>query len=116
MADTLRAMARFLVSLTGRDGFEDAQRHFVILSGLDQGAHIFGKAGAAEAGPGMQEFAADAVVETDAARDLLHVGADLFAEIGDFVDESDLGREERVGGVFYELCGAPSRVQDRRPG
>ena len=76
----------------------------------------FGKAGAAIAGAGVQELRADAVVEADAARDLLHVGADLFAEIGDLVDEGDLGREERVGGVFDQLGGAPAGEQDRRAG
>ena len=60
-------------------------------------------------GPGMQEFRADAVVEPDAARDFLHVGADLLAEVGDLVDEGDLGGEEGVGGVFDQFGGAPRR-------
>ena len=62
----------------------------------------------------MQELRADAVVETDAARHLLHVGADLLGEIGNLVDEGDLGREKRVGGVFDQFGGAPGRVHDRR--
>ena len=62
----------------------------------------------------MQEFRADAVVEPDAARDLLHVGADLFAQIGDLVDEGDLGGEEGVGRVFDQLGGAPVGEHDRR--
>ena len=62
----------------------------------------------------MQEFRADAIVEPDAARDLLHVGADLFGQIGDLVDEGDLGGEEGVGGVFDQLGGAPVGEQDRR--
>jgi hypothetical protein len=33
----------------------------------------------------MQEFRADAVVEPDAARDLLHVGADYFRQVRDVV-------------------------------
>ena len=57
----------------------------------------------------MQELRADAVVEADAARDLLHVGADLLAQIGDLVDEGDLGGEKRVGGVFGQLRRAPRR-------
>ena len=52
---------------------------------------------------GMQELAADAAVEADAARHVVHVGADLLAEIGDLVDEGDLGREEGVGGVLDQL-------------
>ena len=62
----------------------------------------------------MQELRPDSIVEPDAARDLLHVGADVLAQIRDFVDEGDLGGEERIGGVFDELGGAPLREQDRR--
>ena len=62
----------------------------------------------------MQELRADAVVEADAARDLLHIGADALAEVGDLVDEGDLGGEERIGGVFDELGGAAAGVEDRR--
>ena len=64
----------------------------------------------------MQELRADAIVEPDAARDLLHVGADFLAQIGDLVDEGDLGREEGVGGIFDQLGGAPVGEQDRRAG
>ncbi|GJD94934.1 hypothetical protein OCOJLMKI_2141 [Methylobacterium iners] len=62
----------------------------------------------------MQELRADAVVEPDAAGDLLHVGADLLAEVGDLVDEGDLGGQEGVGRVLGELGRAPARHQDRR--
>ena len=62
----------------------------------------------------MQKFPADAVVEPHAARHLLHVGADLFAQIGDFVDEGDLGGEEGIGRVFDQLGGAPADIDDRR--
>ena len=57
----------------------------------------------------MQEFAADAVVEADAARHVLHVGADLLAQIGDFVDEGDLGGEESIGRVLGQLRRAPAQ-------
>ena len=57
----------------------------------------------------MQELRADAVVEPDAARDILHVGADLFAQIRDLVDEGDLGGEKRIGRVFDQFGGAPRR-------
>ena len=49
-----------------------------------------------------------------AARDLVDVGADLLAQIGDLVDESDLGGEEGVGSVFDQLGGAPVDIEDRR--
>ena len=41
--------------------------------------------------------------------DLLHVGADLLAEVGHLVDEGDLHREEGVGGIFDQLGGAARR-------
>ena len=62
----------------------------------------------------MQKFTADAVVEPHAARHLLHVGADRFAQVGDFVDEGDLGGEEGIGGVFDQLGGTPADIDDRR--
>ena len=62
----------------------------------------------------MQELAADAVVQADAARHLLHVGADLLAEVGDLVDEGDLHGQKGVGGVFDQFGGAPVGEQDRR--
>jgi hypothetical protein len=55
----------------------------MILSSLDQRAGVLGKARAPETRTGMQKFAADPIVETDAASDLLHVGAGAF---GDLVD------------------------------
>ena len=61
----------------------------------------------------MEEFAADAVVEADAARDIAHIRTDDFAQIGDFVDEGDLGREEGVGGIFGEFRRAARGEQDR---
>ena len=62
----------------------------------------------------MQELAADAVVEPHAARYLLHVGAGLFAQIGDLVDEGNLGGEEGVGGVFDQFRRAAAHVKYRR--
>ena len=73
------------------------------LRGAHQRQAVLGEARAAIAGAGMEEFAADAAVEADALGDVLHIGADLLAQIGDLVDEGDLGREEGVGGVFDEL-------------
>ena len=72
---------------------------------LHQRQRVLGKTGAAIAGAGMQEFAADAAVQADAARDILDVGADLLAEIGHLVDEGDLGGEKGVGGIFDQFGG-----------
>ena len=38
----------------------------------------------------------------------LHIAADLFAQIGDFVDEGDLGRQKGVGRVFDDFRAAPA--------
>ena len=62
----------------------------------------------------MEEFAADAAIEADAARDVMHVGADALAQIGHLVDEGHLHRQERVGRVFGELRGFEVGEQDRR--
>ena len=63
----------------------------------------------------MRDLRTDAVVERDAARDLQHVGADLLRQIGDLVDEGDLGGEENIGGIFGQFGGAPVGEQMRRP-
>ncbi len=69
----------------------------------------------------MQELAADAVVRADAARHFLHVGTDLLAEIGNFVDEGDLHREEGIARVLDELGRATRgehhrrRIDEQRP-
>ena len=62
----------------------------------------------------MQELVADAAVLADGRGDLLHVGADLLAQIGDLVDEADLQREEGVGGVLGELGGFAPDEHHRR--
>ena len=95
-------------------GLDDAQRRARLLRGPHQREAVLGEARAAVAGPGMQELAADAAVEADAARHVLHVGADLLAQIGDLVDEGDLGGEEAVGRVFGQLGGLERGEEDRR--
>ena len=89
--------------------------HVMILRDLEQRAGVLGKARAAKTRTGMQEFRADPVVKTDAARDFLDVGANLFGKIGHLVDEGDLGGEEGVGRVFDQLGGPPGREHQRRP-
>src|SRR5262249_2479982 len=68
----------------------------------------------AESRPCVQELSSDAAIEPHSARDLLHVRAATLAKVRHFVDESDLGREKSVGGVFNQLCGAPSGEEHRR--
>ena len=47
-------------------------------------------------------------------RDLLNVGADLLAKIGDLVDEGDLHRQKGVGGIFDQFRRAACSEQHRR--
>ena len=53
-------------------------------------------------------------IEPDAARHVVHVGADLVAQVGDLVDVGDLHRQEGVGGILDELGGLEAGEQDRR--
>ena len=62
----------------------------------------------------MQKFRADAIVESDAARDVLHVGANFLGQVGNLIDEGDLGGEEGVRRVFDKLGGAAAGVEDGR--
>ena len=68
----------FAVFIDCKYCFDDAHRGFVVLRGFDQRAGVFRKARPTKAWPGMKKFRADAVVESNAAGDLLHIGADLF--------------------------------------
>ena len=52
---------------------------------------------------------ADAVVQTDPARHLLHVRAHDLAQVRQLVDEGDLRRQERIRGIFGELGRPPAR-------
>ena len=60
--------------------------------------------------PRVQKFRTYAVVDAHAARHVLYIGADLFAQIGDFIDESDFGGEKGVRGVFDQLSGTAAYV------
>jgi hypothetical protein len=113
-AATLRAIPRFLASFTAATISTMRSGASASCAVLMSATVSLGKARAAEARSGMEELAADAVVEADAARDLLDVAADLLAEIGDLIDEGDLGAEEGVGGVFDEVGRTPGGVEHRR--
>ena len=111
---TLSAIALLARVVDRDDRLDDALRRVRLARGAGQRQRVLGEARAAEARAGMQELAADAAVEADAARHVVHVGADLLAEIGDLVDEGDLGREEGVGRVLDQLGGLEVGEDDRR--
>ena len=64
----------------------------------------------------MQEVPPDAAVETDALGHVLNVGAQPLAQVGNLVDEGDLGRQEAVGGVLDELSRLERGEEHRRLG
>src|SRR6266511_2438920 len=70
---------------------------------MDERVHVLGEAGAAIAQPRLEERPTDAPVEPHALHDLRHIGAGRLADVGDGVDERDLGGEEGVGGVLDDL-------------
>ena len=67
-----------------------------LLGDVAEGGDILGEAGPAVADAGTEETAADALIQTHAARNLLYVGVGGFAEVGYCVDEGDLEGEEGV--------------------
>src|SRR5262249_62015715 len=91
----------------------DPHWHLVLLDGLNERSPILGKARAAKPGPRVQEFRSNSFVEPDALGDFLYIRAEFFAEVSDFVDESDLGSEECIGCVFDEFGGPATGVKDR---
>ena len=48
----------------------------------------------------MKKLATDTPVHPHRARHIMHVAADPVAEIGDLVDERNLGGEKSVGSVL----------------
>src|SRR3546814_2145853 len=85
----------------------------LILARLEQRQRILGEATPAIARPCMQELGTDAIIQANAPRHVLHVSPHLFAQIGNLIDESDLGRQKRIGGIFGEF-GAPAGHHDQR--
>ena len=103
-------------SLAGVDldhGFDDSAGRSMFLRDSNQGQRILGKARAAESGAGVQELAPDPPVESNAARDRMHVRADGFAQRRHLVDEADLRGEEGVCRILDELRGLEVRDDNR---
>ena len=110
MAETLRAMARFRVSLTAATASRMRKGTAWSCAVLIKARTSLGKQEPPKPGPGMQKLTADPVVESDAASDLLHIGADLLTKIRDLINECYFGRQERIGGIFDKLSSPPSGV------
>ena len=82
----------------------------MIVRGIDQRARVLGKTRSAETRSRIQEWRSNAIVEPHAARDFLHVGAELLAQIGHFIDECNFGRQERIRAIFDQLGGASADI------
>src|SRR5690606_27275190 len=73
------------------------------LAGLEQRHGVLGKTRSAVSGPGLLAARPSPPVEADHLGYVAHVGADFFAEVGDLIDETDLGREECIGRILSEF-------------
>jgi len=104
----------FSIVVDRQHRFDDAQRNIMVQRGLHQRAGVLRKARAAEARTRIEKLRSNAVVESDAARNFLHVSADFFRQIRDLVDEGDLGGEKCIRRVLDQLGRAPLGVHDRR--
>ena len=96
------------------DGVQELEVVAGVAGELLERLHVLGKAGAAVADAGLQEVRPDAVVEPHAVGHGAHVGAHVLADVGDLVDERDLGGQERVGGVLDHLGGGHGGAHDGR--
>ncbi len=81
--------------------------------GVKQGTHVLGKTGTAVAAAGVDEVVADTRVRSDAPANQLDVSPEVLSEVGDFVHERDLCRQQRVRGILGELRRAD--VHDDKP-
>ena len=80
------------------------------LSGLDQGADVFGKTTAAIASTWVNEVVANALIAAYALAHRLDVRAHQFGDIGHFIHETDLGGQHAVGSVFGQF--STSHIHD----
>jgi hypothetical protein len=62
----------------------------------------------------VQELATDAAIKPDAACHVVHIGADLLAQIRHLVDEGNLHCQKRIGRILGQLGRLNSGEHDRR--
>jgi hypothetical protein len=73
------------------NGLDNAQRGFMVLRRLDQRDRVFGKTRSTIAGPCVQKFCSNAIIEANTASNVLHIDAQLLTKVRYFVDKGDLG-------------------------
>src|SRR5690606_6990063 len=80
--------------------------------GADQSLDVLGEAGAAVAGAGVDEVIADTRIRPNALAYHLDISAEQLGQVGHFVHEADLGRQDAVGGVLGPLGSRHSHDDD----
>src|SRR5205814_7817371 len=80
----------------------------------DQGPRVFREAAPTPTWPGPEELEADASVVAHAEDDLTDIGTHRLTDVGDGVDEGDLGGEEGVRRVLDGLGRSGVGDDDRR--
>src|SRR6202042_2508964 len=110
--DDLRRHRRFSLIVNVNQRFHQPDRRFRVRGELGQRERILGKARTAEARAGIEKSPANAVVETDAVRDVENIGAETLAQVGDFVNKGYFHRQEHVGRIFDHLRTAARRIDD----
>jgi len=87
-----------------RAGCLDDRHIQIILTGCrDQRGCVLAKARTTPADAGIQETWANTCIQSNPARDLGDIRADLLGQVGDLIDIGNLQRQKRVGGIFNHL-------------
>ena len=104
----------FAIVININHGLDNFGRRVKLLRGAHQRQRVFWKARAPIAGPGMEEFRADAAIKADAFGNFLHIGANFFTQIRHLIDESNFGRQKSIGGIFNQLGSGAIGKNNRR--
>src|SRR5215204_6743438 len=105
-----------LALVYGDRGVEEGGLVVVLAGDGAQGRNVLWEARAAPADPGAQEAAPDALVQTNAGRDVRNVGTDQLADPRDLVYKADLGSQKSVGRVLDHLRARQVRRHERHRG
>ena len=106
---------RVLAQIVGPNGAgNDVELDAEIFGRLQHGVAILREARSAVAWTRAKESRANTAVQPHACCHLGHVCIDRLAEIGNFVDEGDLRRQEAIRGVFHQFRTAPRNGKKRR--
>ena len=88
---------RLLAKIDLMDRVHDAGVDAVCRADGRHRLHVLGKAASAVANAGEEEGEADAAVVAHAAADFVDVGPVPLADVGQFIDEADLRRQQAIG-------------------